>query len=734
MQTDPSPRQALFPGRAWLTPLLVAVMLCAMALMIGAAVHGESVTWDEGDHLFAGYMSLRTGDFGLNPEHPPMAKMVGALPLVGLPLKVPPLQGRFFKAEAYDDGREFLFRNAPQQSLTAPLAMSVPTGQGYTAQQLIFRARLAMLVFPLTMALLVFWTAREMFGEAAGLLAMLLAVTEPNLLAHGSYVTTDSAATCCFLGAIFAFYRYCKVPTWPRLLVAGVAGGLALAAKHSTVFLLPMLVLLIAVEVGLRWWARRMEAVGAKEKAGFSTSLRSGPNDKVLGGAEATSGWKDGGWKPVLRDAAALYAALLGILVVAVLVLWCFYGWRFSARPHGRVVNPSLAVACSQIRPLEGRILMGIAHLRLLPESYLYGLADIRNLGNTWPSYLFGTVYAHGVWWYFPVSLLIKSTLPELALLLLAFLAIGMGRLQRAREVLFLLVPATMYLLVAIQSGLNIGMRHVLPLYPLAIVLAAGGALALSRGSRVWQAVVAVLLCFQAFTSLHAFPSYLEYSNEAFGGPAETHNYVTDSSVDWVQQLIAVKAYVQAHGIHDCWFAYWAYPAFYPKDYGIPCNEVPTWDSMGSDEVNPVPVDITGPVFLSHGALTGYEYKSALLNPLAQFVPMKPVAAIQDGLFVYDGEFHVPEVAAMSHLTLSRIALRKKDVAAAVAEGAAAVALWPNGVEQREQMGDALHAAGRDAEARQNYQVALDRVNREMEPSGKAVLGPELEGKIAAAR
>ena len=55
---------------------------------------------------------------------------------------------------------------------------------------------------------------------------------------------------------------------------------------------------------------------------------------------------------------------------------------------------------------------MGLAHAHLLPEAYLYGLADIRNLGNTWPSYLFGHVYAHGVWYYFPVSLLIKSTLP----------------------------------------------------------------------------------------------------------------------------------------------------------------------------------------------------------------------------------------------------------------------------------------------------------------------------------
>ncbi len=713
----------VFSTRPWLSPLLVAAMLMVMVVEIAAAVHGQSPTWDEGDHLFSGFMSLRTGDFGLNPEHPPMAKMVGALPLVGLNLKVPTLENRFFKTEAYDDGRKFLFGNAPPQSMTEPLRMSMPAGEGYTGQQLIFRARLAMLVFPLCMALLVFLAAREMFGEAAALLALFLTVLEPNLLAHGSYVTTDSAASCCFLGAVYALYRLCKRPSWQRLLVVGVAGGIALAAKHSTVFLLPMFVLLIAAEIFLRARARSAHlptvpvSTAAGDRKNFAPST---------GTAAATRR------NPLLWDFATLYGALAGIIVIAVLVLWCFYGCRFGIRPAGLTMNPSLAVACSQIRPVEGKILMGLAHLHLLPEAYLYGLADIRNLGNTWPSYLFGHVYAHGVWYYFPVSLLIKSTLPELMLLVLALSAIAFGKLRRPRELLFLAVPLIIYLAAAIPSGLNIGMRHILPLYPLAIVLSAGGVTALTRNSRLWQAIVAFLLCFQALTSLHAFPNYLAYSNEAFGGPANTHKYLTDSSVDWVQQLVTVKAYVQQNNIHDCWFAYWAYPAFRPAEYGIPCRELPSWDSMSGDEVTPVPTTITGPVFLSHGALTGYEYRSAILNPLAGFIPLNPVAEIQDGVFVYNGIFSVPELSSMSHLAVSRIALKKNDSATAIAEAEAAVSLWPNGFEQREQLGDTLHAANRNLEARENYQIAMTRLTHDMEPSARAFYAPDLKAKMAA--
>ncbi len=702
-------------------------MLVAMAVQIAAAVHGQSPTWDEGDHLFSGFMSLRTGDFGLNPEHPPMAKMVGALPLVGLDLKLPKLQDRFFKTEAYDDGRRFLFGNAPPQSMTEPLRMSMPAGQGYTAQQLIFRARLAMLVFPLCMALLVFLAAREMFGEAAALLALFLTVLEPNLLAHGSYVTTDSAASCCFLGAVYALYRFCKHPSWQRLLVVGVAGGIALAAKHSTVFLLPMFVVLIAAEILLRYRARRAGLLTDTNPAYAAGTNSDGRYDAPMEAAAPPPRNNT-----VLRDAAALYGSLAAIIVIAVLVLWCFYGWRFSVRPAGLAMNPSLAVACSQIRPVEGKILMGLAHLHLLPEAYLYGLADIRNLGNTWPSFLFGRVYAHGVWYYFPVSLLIKSTLPELILLVLAVAAIALGKLRRPREIFFLAVPLAIYLTAAIPSGLNIGMRHILPLYPLAIVLAAGGAAALARNSRLWQGVVASLLCFQAFTSLHAFPNYLAYSNEAFGGPANTYTYLTDSSVDWVQQLVAIKAYVQQNNIHNCWFDYWAYPAFRPADYGIPCRELPSWDSMSADEITPVPMTITGPVFLSHGALTGYEYRSAILNPLARFVPLKPVAEIQDGVFVYNGTFSVPELSSMSHLAVSRIALKNKDNAVALSEAEAAANLWPNGFEQREQLGDVLHAANRNLEARQNYQIAMNRVTHDMEPSARDFYALDLKARIVA--
>ena len=105
------------------------------------------------------------------------------------------------------------------------------------------------------------------------------------------------------------------------------------------------------------------------------------------------------------------------------------------------------------------------ARLHLLPESYLYGLADVRAMANGMPSYIFGQVYEHGVWFYFPAVLVIKSTLGFLALVVIAFAAIAAGRFRRWREILFLLLPAVMYFWVAMGSSLNIGARHILPVY-----------------------------------------------------------------------------------------------------------------------------------------------------------------------------------------------------------------------------------------------------------------------------
>jgi dolichyl-phosphate-mannose--protein O-mannosyl transferase len=238
------------------------------------SIRQQSLSWDEGDHIFAGYMSWKKLDFGINPEHPPLVKALAAIPLLPMHLKVPDSKRNgFFKDEAYSDGRDFIFGNGGEAE----------------ADRIIFRARMAAASLSLLLGLLVFLAAREMFGDGAALFALALVVFEPNMIAHGAYVTTDMGISCFIFASIYAFYRYVKAPSVNRLIVLGVVSGLALASKHSGVLLLPFGVALIITEI---LWPSP-ETRTNKRKA-----------------------------------ALRLTGAFLAASAIAIVVLWAFYGFR----------------------------------------------------------------------------------------------------------------------------------------------------------------------------------------------------------------------------------------------------------------------------------------------------------------------------------------------------------------------------------------------------------------------
>src|SRR6185369_7493279 len=131
-----------------ITALIVVFLLAVFMFQLLSSVHEQSQTWDEQDHIFAGYMSWKTFDHGLNPEHPPLVKYIATLPLLNMQLTVPKLNGQFFKNEAFLGGNDFLYKN--------------------DALKMMWRARVAASIFSLIAALLVFFAAAEMFGTTAG--------------------------------------------------------------------------------------------------------------------------------------------------------------------------------------------------------------------------------------------------------------------------------------------------------------------------------------------------------------------------------------------------------------------------------------------------------------------------------------------------------------------------------------------------------------------------------------
>jgi 4-amino-4-deoxy-L-arabinose transferase-like glycosyltransferase len=629
-----------------------ACLLLLLALQLVLSARRESQTWDEACHIFAGYRYWTSADFGDNPEHPPLVKLLATLPLLRLPLKVPEHPGVFSKEEDFLKATQFVYSN--------------------DAEMILFRTRMAAALLTVLLGALVFVVAKEMFGDVPAFVALALLVFEPNILAHGAVVTTDIGMSCFLLATVYAFYRYVKRPTVGRLALTGLAAGLALATKHSAILIFPILLVMAICEI-------------VRGRGGEPAEVREGRS----------------------KRAARLVGAIAAIGVLAVAILWAFYGFHFHPR-DGVDASARLTEYAGRLKnPVQTKMILAAAHWRLLPESYLYGLADVGVTAEFSHSYLLGTVYPHGRWFYFPLAFAIKSTLGLLILLALIPLVLARSKIDRWRELLFLLIPAAIYFLVAMGSGMNIGVRHILPVYPFLMILAGWGAWKLIERQRRWAYVVAALLVWNVVSSARTFPVYLSYSNELWGGPSQTYKYLTDSNADWGQQLKTAKRYLDGRQVKNCWFAYFAGVVVDPAYYGVTCRPLTTIASVWLQPTIEVPASIDGPVLISAGVLSGYEFGPGELNPYDQFQRVQPTTVLENGLFVYDGHFEIPLASALNHVTRAQLAVQGNRLQDALVEAEAAVALAPGSVQAQAELGDILRRLQRHEEARQAFQIAL---------------------------
>ena len=176
----------------------VRALITVQVIQIVSVIQRDSLTFDESDHMYAGSRMWKHGDFGLNPKHPPLVKLLATLPVLGENLWVPPLKGIYFKGEAYLGGQAWLEHNDGG------------------SQRLVFRMRLAAALLAVGLSLVVFFATSEWFGATAALVALTLVVFDPNILARSGLVTTDVGATLFYLATIWTFFRHVKQPTLLR--------------------------------------------------------------------------------------------------------------------------------------------------------------------------------------------------------------------------------------------------------------------------------------------------------------------------------------------------------------------------------------------------------------------------------------------------------------------------------------------------------------------------------------
>jgi hypothetical protein len=212
------------------------------------------------------------------------------------------------------------------------------------------------------------------------------------------------------------------------------------------------------------------------------------------------------------------------VALVAVAVVWVTY----------LMVDPRLRWAPEQhvpvVRGLRGLLVESMP----FPEAYRDGMRVQFGLENRpWQGFLFGRLYDGSLWYYLPAALLVKTPLGMLALWAAGAAALVAVRRLRPAAPCVLAVPLVL-LAAAMQGARDFGTRYAVFL-PLFLAVAAGCVLVVRRW---WVSVgLAVLVAFTAVSSVRAYPYYLPYSNEAFGGPGRTREWLHDSNVDWGQDL-----------------------------------------------------------------------------------------------------------------------------------------------------------------------------------------------------
>ena len=643
------------PGvQAILFTVLTVLLFAAFAFQLVYHAVRTSATVDEPFHILAGHRHWQCGDFGINPEHPPLLKLLAAAPLNFRQISEPPWEcGSKFtsKFEGFSYGSTFVVENG--------------------IDNVVISTRLAASLTAMLLALLVFLATWEMFGRWEALTALAIVAFEPNLIAHGSIVTTDMAISATAFGAVYAMYRFCAKETLARFLVAGVACGLMLAAKHSAVIFVGVLAALLLVD---------------------TLFFRKEPR--------------------VLTRMIRRLAAFAGIFLIGSAILWAFYGFRYRAISNKTAPTISVAEYIRENgRPetaasLPARVTEAISHTGIFPESYVLGMADVISWSSR-NTVLFGRNYPAGSLLFFPVSLAVKTNIALLLLAPLGVIFLFVAR-RKWREIMFLLIPALVFLAFASLSSFTNGVRHILPIYAFLIVLASAGAIGLCRKFPVFRYVCVALLAVSAATAVRTAPRYLAFANVFWGGDQNTHRIFRGSNVDTGQSMKFVNEYLADNNIKDCWLAAFVHPEMIRAVQ--PCRPMPSWlrPAVSRHAIDAVPPVIDGVVVLSVNEpppMAAGEYL-----PIAK---SEPIAFIGANTYLYRGRFEVPLVAAISHVHRSNHFLRANDIDQAISEARQAVELGPNDPRTHLALGLALARGGQKDQARDelNNAVGLAKID-----------------------
>lgn len=493
--------------RALWRRVAVTIVVAIHVGLVGYGAKIHSPTIDEVAHLPAGIWNWTFGQFDLYKVNPPLVRMVAAAPVMAAGAKT--------NWQGYGDapgqrpefsiGATFIRENSPRVFL------------------LFTYARWACFPFSLLGAWVVYCWSRELFGDLSALAALVMWCFSPNILAHAQMITPDVGATSFGVLCCWRLWHWTARPTWRNTLWFGLSLAGAELTKATWIVLLPLSLVLWGIR---RWKARPEAAVETDAKLETQTPPIS------------------------FKSQCVRY---LAALLLAYQVFCLAYAYDGMFRPLG-----DYEFVSARLKPADsgrtGNVFRGTFLESVpvpLPSCYVEGI-DVQKQEfeqDDRPSYLSGEFRYPGWWYYYLYALAIKV---PLGAWLLGVLCVGALVLRRGHKIswrahIFVLLPAVLILtFVSSQTGINRHLRYVLPIFPF-VMIWLSQAFAMAKTRKLFTAIAALALGWGVVSSLLIYPHSLSYFNELVGGPKNGHRHLINSNIDWGQDLLLLRDWVDAH-------------------------------------------------------------------------------------------------------------------------------------------------------------------------------------------
>ena len=490
-------------------PWVLGLLLLVYGALAAGSVRQKSITVDELGHLPSGLYFLQTGDARYATLNPPLVNALSALPVLFLDLE-----------------------HAPSPPPPSEDVFSF-WSNGYHFQQMhradylrIFAlARWMPMAVVACLGLLLFHWGRRLAPQApelAGLLAAGFVCLSPNVLAQARIVGTDTGTAFFVVLALWSLRTMLRKPGVASTLLCGLALGLAQLTKFYAILLYP-----IFLGVALAWRA-----------------LSPVPRPRVS--------------HLLVRLAAA---GTISLLALNTGYLWHEFGSSLS----------DLALQRPALESWQGSLL-GALPLPL-PGAYVRAFdGQLVEIGSRMPSYLLGESFEGGRWYFYLALLAIKTPIGLVVAFGLAlFVSLTRSRLPLREGVLLLAYPVSLFVLLSLSAGRQLGARALLSAVPL-VWLWAGASIARTWPRRWPAALAATALAATVVASVWTYPDYLSYFNVFAGGSQQGYRYASDANVDIGQDLVQLATYLEEEGATGVQLLYFGSvdPALYGIDYEIP--------------------------------------------------------------------------------------------------------------------------------------------------------------------